>query len=361
MPVYNEGDGIEGTVLELYQKTIRFLPNSKVIIFEDGSTDDTRDIVNSLAKRFPWVEAHASPRRKGYPTAVRDAISFVSEDLYEFVVFMDSDGQYDPSDFFALWTAMSESAAPLDIIVGKRTTRTESKYRVLLSSGLGILEGFLFSPPCTDITSAFRLMRTKVAREVALQVKYSKYNFWLEFTARMSQGNYAVREVAVSYRSRTGSGRVKSNVYDLKRMPKILSNELGAVARTWFDFRRVQLLKFLLVGTSGAAVILVLTYLLTSVFGLFYAISAGIAIEASIFWAFAWNDKWTFRSTKMGNPWYERLAKYNLVSLGGEAINEVTLVSLVTYLHVYYLPAEAAAIVVAFGFNFLTNLKWTWR
>src|SRR5579875_623393 len=255
MPVYNEGATIESTVMEIKEKVISRMPNASIFIFEDGSKDNTKEAIIALADRFPWIRAHTSPERKGYPRAVKDAIASIDESEYGYIVFMDSDGQYDPNDFFKLWDLML-SDNDLDIVMARRTNRAEPAYRVILSSGLRVIEKVLFSPPCKDVTSAFRLMKTGVAKEIARQVKYSKYNFWLEFTARMSKENYRVMEVEIPYRSREGEEKGKSKVYSVKRMPRILRNELGAVFRTWLEYNKSQFSKFLGVGISGSAVIL---------------------------------------------------------------------------------------------------------
>ncbi|MEM3046827.1 MAG: hypothetical protein QW057_07075, partial [Candidatus Bathyarchaeia archaeon] len=63
-------------------------------------------------------------------------------------------------------------------------------------------------------------------------VKYSPYNFWLEFTARMALKEYKVVEIPIGYRERLGGSRV----YSVKKMPKVITSELRAlraVKREW--------------------------------------------------------------------------------------------------------------------------------
>ena len=71
MPVYNEGDTILKTVDELNAKFLHILPNSKLFIFEDGSKDNTKEILKIIQTKYNQVEALMSNERKGYPAAAK--------------------------------------------------------------------------------------------------------------------------------------------------------------------------------------------------------------------------------------------------------------------------------------------------
>jgi glycosyltransferase involved in cell wall biosynthesis len=223
MPVYNEVDTIESTVRELYDKVARNLGNVGIWAFEDGSSDGTKGILEKLDSEIPGFHARMTKAKKGYPRAMRDAFLSINPSEYEYVVAIDSDGQYEPNDFFRLWQVM-QLWSP-DIVMGRRVTRKEPPYRKLLSKGLQILERFMFPVRCRDVTSVMRLMKVEVAHEIAREVKYSPYNFWLEFTARMSLNGYNIVEIPITYRDRFGG----SKVYSVKKMPKVILSEFKAL------------------------------------------------------------------------------------------------------------------------------------
>lgn len=354
MPVYNEGATIEATVGEFYEKILKEMPHVTLFIFEDGSRDDTKEKLQGLSANYDRVIVSTCNERKGYPRAVRDAIGSVDEAQFKYVLFTDSDGQYNPADFHRLSDIMMNDSA--DIVMAQRKNRAEPYYRIILSSGLRVMEKLLFNPTCTDITSAFRLMKTSTAKSLASKVRFSKYNFWLEFTARGSAEGVRITEVPVVYRSRKG----QSNVYSGRRMPGILFNEFGAVLRTWWEYKGKEISKFAVVGLSGAIVILVLTYVLTEQARINYLLSTAIAIEASIIWAFILNDSITFKGRKRSYLLPRRLLSYNALSLGGLAINESILFLLVFFGGFYYLLGEVIAIIITFCFNYLASIKWAW-
>lgn len=224
MPVHNEGESIEETISEIMTKVVSKMDNVQLFVWEDGSTDGTKEKLRQLHSRLAGtLNVKTSPERKGYPRAAREAIMGV--DLaYDYILFMDSDGQYDPNDFFAMWAERNNA----DFVVGARKNRAEAMYRRILSRGLNSLIRSLFRMPIRDVTSAFRLMRRPLAQVVAESVKFSKHNFWSEFTARSGALKVRVLEVPVQYRSRVGG----SKVYRARKMPRIVWDEFIALVRT---------------------------------------------------------------------------------------------------------------------------------
>lgn len=223
MPVYNEAETIENTVCELYEKVITKMGNVDLWVFEDGSTDETKKVLCELKDRFSGFHTEMTEQKKGYPRAMKEAFLRINEKDYDYVVAVDSDGQYEPDDFFKLWSIMQQNSP--DIVMGRRITRREPPYRRMLSRGLQLLEKMMFPVKCRDVTSVMRLMRVDLAHEIVKEVKYSPYNFWLEFTARMSLNGYKIIEVPISYRERFGG----SKVYSLTKMPKVILSEFQAL------------------------------------------------------------------------------------------------------------------------------------
>jgi dolichol-phosphate mannosyltransferase len=223
MPVYNEEDSIANTIRELYAKLADRMGSVDVWVFEDGSVDGTKEVLGKLADEFSSLHVEMASGRKGYPRAMREAFLAINADEYQYVVAIDSDGQYEPTDILKLWNVM-QSDSP-DIVIGRRMSRREPPYRRLLSHGLQLLETIMFPVKCKDVTSVMRLMKVDLAHQIAREVKYSPYNFWLEFTARMSLNGYKVVEIPISYRDRAGGSRV----YSVKKMPKVILSEFRAL------------------------------------------------------------------------------------------------------------------------------------
>ena len=82
-----------------------------------------------------------------------------------------------------------------------------------------------------------------------------------------------------------------------------------------------EIYKYLTVGILNAILVLALTIIFTSVFGIYYVISAVVSFELSIIVGFFMHDKWTFVNVRKTSKMYLRFIKYNTISLFGLAIN----------------------------------------
>src|SRR5437016_172918 len=93
LPVFNEAETIIDTLREINAKIATKI-NCSIYVFEDGSTDGTKELLLKAQVEMP-VNVISSPERKGYPRAVKEAMLYTSSDN---ILFMDSDGQYEPND-----------------------------------------------------------------------------------------------------------------------------------------------------------------------------------------------------------------------------------------------------------------------
>jgi len=115
--------------------------------------------------------------------------------------------------------------------------------------------------------------------------------------------------------------------------------------------------KFLLVGGIGALVNSLALLLLFQRAHLPLVLASVLSAELAITHNFCWNDRWTFRRTRLS---LRRFAKFNLVSLTGLVITTCTLWLLAEHLGVYYLAANLLGIALATAWNFAMNVVWTW-
>ena len=112
---------------------------------------------------------------------------------------------------------------------------------------------------------------------------------------------------------------------------------------------------------GNAFLVLSLTIIFTSVFEIFYVISAIVAYEISIIVSFFMHDKWTFVNVKKTSKMYLRFIKYNTFSLIGLGINALVLAILTEQVGLHYTISESIAILVAFIFNYTMNKKISFR
>lgn len=122
-------------------------------------------------------------------------------------------------------------------------------------------------------------------------------------------------------------------------------------------------LRFLIVGIIGVIVnegLLALLHIYIPVL----EIISPIAIEASILSNYTFNALWTFRershSSNRGTFSLFELIKYNVVALGGLAVNLIVLLILTDY-GMEYLEANVVGIVLGFILNYIGSEKIVWK
>jgi putative flippase GtrA len=118
-----------------------------------------------------------------------------------------------------------------------------------------------------------------------------------------------------------------------------------------------RLSKFALVGGSGALLNTAVLVLLYQRVHLPLLVASALAVELSIVHNFVWNDRWTFAQQRWS---FQRLARFNAVSLGGLSVTAATLWTLVNYLGAPYIWANLVGIGFAMLWNFTLNSLWTW-
>jgi len=90
VPAYNAAPYIEETLLSLCKQS---LPLSEIIVVDDASTDNTVDIVLSLAKQYKLIKLERLPVNSG-PSAARNHGLALADT--EWILFMDADDIAEP-------------------------------------------------------------------------------------------------------------------------------------------------------------------------------------------------------------------------------------------------------------------------
>ena len=226
LPVHNEAQSIEATIREIHAELSGQL-NIGFIVCEDGSRDNTKEILRRLAEELP-LRLNLSDDRKGYSQALREGMYMLKAD---YLLCLDSDGQCDPRDFWALWQARRE----YDVSLGWRVRRADNRLRLLLSRFFYLIYQAVFHLPAHDPSCPFVLMSKTVAFGLAKELGAMQQGFWWEFVARAYRRGYRMHEIPVRHRPRRAG---KTQVYHFGRMPGIFVRHVIAIFRVWSETRR---------------------------------------------------------------------------------------------------------------------------
>ena len=110
IPAYNE-EGRIGKVIEVAKKFA-----TRVIVFDDGSTDNTAEI-----SRNNGATVIKNEKNEGYGKAISGLLKFAKENNVDIMVTIDSDGQHDPYQIPSIIRPLLNKEC--DIVIGSRFIR----------------------------------------------------------------------------------------------------------------------------------------------------------------------------------------------------------------------------------------------
>jgi len=129
---------------------------SEILIVDDGNTDETWDVIASLAARYACVRGFRLQQNVGQHAALLCGIRTAKDDV---VVKVDDDLQNPPEEMSRLLEALTED---VDVVIGRPNLASHSRFRrvtsdwskKVLARSLGYRNATLISP--------FRLFRTRL-------------------------------------------------------------------------------------------------------------------------------------------------------------------------------------------------------
>lgn len=163
-PAYNDGGTIASLVITAVKVAPTLTSNYEVIVVNDGSTDDTAQIVDELAHIYPdHVRVVHHSTNRGYGGVLRTGFATATKD---FIFYTDGDGQYDPAEMTVLWSKMTDD---VDWVNGWKISRADPLHRIIIGRVYHHLVKFLFRLKVRDVDCDFRLMRRRIFDVVRLE------------------------------------------------------------------------------------------------------------------------------------------------------------------------------------------------
>jgi glycosyltransferase involved in cell wall biosynthesis len=208
MPAFNEEESVATVIHEVQSK----LPGISILVVDDGSRDRTSEVAREAGAMVATL-----PFNLGVGGAMRTGFRFASENGFENVIQIDSDGQHDPAGV----PALLDSLRGADLVLGARFAG-EGTYRVrgprawamkvLAHTLSGITKTKL-----SDTTSGFRASGPKAVMLFAEQYPAEYLGDTIEALVLAARAQLIVRQVPVAMRPRAGGvpshNPVKSAVY----------------------------------------------------------------------------------------------------------------------------------------------------
>lgn len=197
MPVYNE----QATLREVIARVLAVRLETELICVDDGSTDDSRQILAELQASHPQIRVLLQPKNMGKGAALRRGIQEAKGD---FVIIQDADLEYHPSDYPALLAPLLEGKA--DVVYGSRFLGA-GPHRVLYfwhsvgNSILTLISNAFTNMNMTDMETCYKVFRREIIQSIPIEE--DRFGFEPEITVKIAKRRLRVYEVGISYWGRT--------------------------------------------------------------------------------------------------------------------------------------------------------------
>lgn len=116
-PIYNEAKGLPELV-EKISSALRSFPQYEIIAIDDGSKDNSADVLSELAQKHKELKVVLLARNYGQTTALAAGIARASGDI---LILIDSDLENNPEDIAAVIQPILDNKA--DVVSGWRKDR----------------------------------------------------------------------------------------------------------------------------------------------------------------------------------------------------------------------------------------------
>jgi undecaprenyl-phosphate 4-deoxy-4-formamido-L-arabinose transferase len=156
IPVYRGEHTLEPLVARLANVLPACAQEFEVLLVNDGSPDDSWDVIEALAGQYPWVRGIKLMRNYGQENATLCGIRAARCDV---IVTMDDDLQHDPSDLPKLLAKLNEG---YDVVYGVPRVRRQVWWKRILSAIVKWAISSVMGVKTIRYISAYKAFRTEL-------------------------------------------------------------------------------------------------------------------------------------------------------------------------------------------------------
>jgi dolichol-phosphate hexosyltransferase len=195
MPAYNEAATVGVAVKRVLD--IRYPCDIELVVVNDGSVDDTMEVLSGIDDPRVVVTEHPVNRGKG--AAVRTAAALATG---EYMLVFDADLEYSAEDILSLLKPVQRGDA--EVVYGVRTFGASTAHSFWFVIGNRVntfTANALFNTWISDLHSCLKLLPLALFRD--LPVKENRFGLDTELTAMLLARGVRPYEVPIHYKARS--------------------------------------------------------------------------------------------------------------------------------------------------------------
>ena len=193
---YNEKQNIEKLIQEIKSN----LPNCNILIIDDNSPDQTKNVVKTLQNKISNIELIVREKKLGLDTAHKLAYDYAIKNKFDYLITMDADLSHNPSELKNFVTYLRE----YPFVIGSRYItggKCLMKGSRLFMSKLGNLVIKFFSRiKSNEFTTSYRGFNIKKLNGFHLNnVNEKGYSFFMGTLFEINKYKFPIKEIPITF------------------------------------------------------------------------------------------------------------------------------------------------------------------
>ena len=191
-PAYNDAPSLPALIHKTFAVLERHVHDYEVIVVNDGSQDNTGEVLEELRREFaPHMRVVTHPRNRGYGGALRTGFESASR---EFVFYTDGDSQYDVEELPRLLELVTPATG---LVNGYKLERHDPAHRVWIGTIYNLCARLMFRIRIRDIDCDYRLIRRTVLESIHLTS--TSGTICVELVRKLELSGCEVKEIGVHH------------------------------------------------------------------------------------------------------------------------------------------------------------------
>jgi glycosyltransferase involved in cell wall biosynthesis len=220
IPAYNEEKTVESVAKDALRALSELCNDYEVVFVDDGSSDATGKIIDSLAKENRFVRSIHHQKNQGFTGVIKTSFQSAKKDL---IFLAPADGQFDFGELRKFVKAIKD----YDVVLGYRKEKEENLVRKINSIAFHLISRIVLGIKFKEISSV-SLWRRKVIKSIKVESEDRSAMYLPEIIYKALNKGYKFTQVSHIWRKRQRGKAKGAN-------PLMIAKTFLAMAKFWVE------------------------------------------------------------------------------------------------------------------------------
>lgn len=229
MPAYNAAKTIESVFHRIPKASYKRV--HKIIVVNDGSIDNTAEVIKRLSKKYKKILQLNHPHNMGYGAAQKTGFNKAVELGVDIAILLHSDGQYAPELLPKMVKPIEENKA--DVVMGSRFLGGGALqggmplYKYLGNRFLTAIENLAYGMNISEFHTGYMIYSKKALRTIKFDKLSESFHFDGEMVMMSGKKGLRILEIGIPTRYAEEKSHLKPIRYGLKVLHIIIKEKIG--------------------------------------------------------------------------------------------------------------------------------------